>query len=1236
MGRINTNEYTLEFNDVMDYMTSVLYNEFPTNVMTLEYFLLSILDNRNCHAHVILDNCLMSNNLDELRKIYVSALEKHMKPQLKKEQSNITKFEANEELSRLFEACRSEAKKLNSNLIGTEHALLAILNKENRFKEGKVLDKFRLEYDFIFDRCHPKDSNGENQNASQSHPNRLNAKKIRAKKQIEDIPLKSQINTKTVSSKPNGDFIKQFAINLNELARNGKIDEIVGRKDEINEVFKVLSRRKKNNAILVGKGGCGTTAIVYGIANMIENGNVPNFLQDKEIIMLNPIALVSGTHFRGMFEERVNGLFNDLKKSDKYVLFIDDIHTVLKSGSKEKDGDLSGLIGDMLSEGAVKIIATTTFKEYRNSIESNISISRKFQKIIVEASSIEESINILDKNKKYYEEYHNVTYTNEAIKTAVKLASRYISDRSLPDSAFDVIDLAGASTSLTNRESEEVQNIKKRLKEIENEKEKALNNGEFEIIDSLNIEYNVLKSDLTDIKRDSTKSAIEPIVINENDIANIVSEITKIPITKLNSDDKKKVAEIDKVLKKDIVGQDEAIEEICKVIKRNKVGLSGTRTSVPTFLLCGPSGVGKSLLAKKIAEQIYGDENALIRLDMSEYSEKSAVSKLHGCFTPDMLVLTEDGSYKPISEIKVGDKVITPNGNIKKVTNKFAYDINEEIDVYKTHCFGLDLKCTKGHNILTIDHSYYNNRIDKKTYSKSNAKFKKSGEINENNIFVYPKKINYHVENEIVFDLVKYSKRVNKYSYDEEKIWHYKNHKINRIIKLNKDFARFLGYYVSEGGVKYDYKCITFTFNINEKKYHDELLKLISTIFGIKARISHDELNHSTKIWFYSQFASELISTLCGRECHIKKIPLELMHSNSEIQHNFLETAIFGDGTKTIVNKLSYTSASLMLASQINTMFKNCGYSTQFIPIICHQPKKHYNYRIIITGNNVRRLNENLPSNSLLIEEVKPKLIQRFQYNDDDYYYYQIKSKSNELYNGKVYDLTIEDDSSYIVNGVSVHNSSPGYIGYDDGGILTSAIKNKPYSVVLLDEIEKADESIYNVFLQVFDEGRLTEGNGNLIDCRNCIFIMTSNIGARRAAEMGQGLGFTPNENENKKSIINKELKKKFTPEFLNRIDKILYFNNLSNDNLKNIVKLEINKLNNKLNNIKYNIIYTDDVVNFIHAKAIEEKEYGARPINRLIQTNIEDKITELMLENDYEPNYEFSASCINNEVIVK
>lgn len=834
MNKLNRNEYTLELNEVIDYMVKVLSNEFPTDVITLEYLILSILDIKDCHANLILDNCLMSDNIEELRKIYVSVLEKHSKPQLK-----TNKIIFSDDLIRLIELAKEEAVKLETAPVGSEHILLALLNKENEFLESEVFDKFRLEYDFIYNRCAPSKNDGNS-----SKTTRLRAKRpSQSKKQI---PTKSQINTKAVSTKSSGsfEFIEKYTTNINKMVREGKIDDIVGREKEANEIIKVLSRRKKNNAILVGNGGCGKTAIVHGLAKMIENGKVPKVLEGKEIIMMNPMAIVSGTHFRGMFEERINGLFEELKKSERHILFIDDMHTMLKNGNKDKDTDISGMINEVLSEGTVRVLATTTFKDYRNSIENNSSLSRKLQKIIIDPTSPSDTINILQNNKKYYEEYHNVVYDKLAIEKAVELSERYITDRSLPDSAFDVIDLAGASTSLVNRDSKELQTLKKRMQEIENEKDEALNNGEFEKIDSLNAEFNVLASDVAEHDRKVKKEGVKKIKISENDIANIISEITKIPITKLTSSEKKKIANIDQILKESVVGQDEAIDAICKSIKRNRVGLGDKNRPLGVTLMCGKSGTGKTLIAKKLAEEIFGDEKALVRIDMSEYSEKNSVSKLTG--------------------------------------------------------------------------------------------------------------------------------------------------------------------------------------------------------------------------------------------------------------------------------------------------------------------------------------------------------------------------------------------------------AAPGYVGYENGGQLTEAIKHKKHCVLLLDEIEKADQEVYNVFLQLFDDGRLTDSSGQVVNFKNVIVLMTSNVGAKKSSELGGGLGFVTNEEANSKAIIEKELKKKFTPEFLNRISQIVYFNDLSNDNLKDIVKLEINKLSNRLKDIKYNIKYTDEVIDYIHSKAVEQKEFGARPIARLIQTYIEDEITELMLTNDYKQGHTFQATYEDGKIKVE
>ena len=819
--------FSKELQDVLNYMTDVLNKEFPSLMYTPEYLITAILDNKKCHAYLILNNCLMSSNLEELRHIYVNWLDTHAATRIFKPKSQIIRF--NPELDNIIKVAEEESLALKATNIGTEHILLAMLHPTNGIP--KVIEVFKnigVDYNFILSKCAEKKQDNK--------ANKVN------KKMNPMFPLKGEINTKAITSKTN--YIDQYTTNLNKLAREGKIDELIGRQTELNKIVKILARRKKNNAILVGTGGCGKSQIVYGIADMIVKGQVPEILRDKEIVMMNIMALVSGTHFRGMFEERVNGLFDELKNSNRHILFIDDIQNVLKSTSKDKDTDISGMIGNILAEGDVRVIATSNFKDYRNSVEINTSIARKLQKIVIEPTSVEETIEILRNNKKYYEDYHNVTYSDEVLVKATELAHRFISDRSLPDSAIDLIDLAGAYTCLINREPTEVSEARHKLFELDKVKANFLNSGEFEEIEKVEKEENDLKLIIANFNREKEENPNEyclPITVDH--ITEAVADVTGIPMQKLTTDEKSRIANINDKLKEHVVGQDDAIDSICQVIKRNKVGLGDKQKPTGVFLLAGESGCGKTLIAKKLAEEIYGSEKELVRIDMSEYSEKSSVAKLIG--------------------------------------------------------------------------------------------------------------------------------------------------------------------------------------------------------------------------------------------------------------------------------------------------------------------------------------------------------------------------------------------------------AAPGYIGFENGGQLTEAIKNKQHCVLLLDEIEKADPEVYNIFLPLFDDGRLTDNAGQTINFKNVIIIMTSNVGVKKATEMGDGVGFVVNSEANFQSIIDKQLKKTFAPEFLNRLNKVVYFNSLTDDNMKNIVKLELKKFTKRINEIHCDLTYTDAVVDFIHNLAKQEKGMGARPIGRLIQTYVEDNITDLLLQSDYN-NYTFKADIEDGRVIVR
>jgi len=643
--------------------------------------------------------------------------------------------------------------------------------------------------------------------------------------------------------------LDNFSRDLIKLAEQGKIDPVVGREREITRIAQILSRRKKNNPIIIGEPGCGKTAIVEGLAIKIFEGDCPRNLQDKRIVSLDMTSIVAGTKYRGQFEERMKVIIEELQSNPNIIVFIDEIHTIVGAGNSSGSLDASNIFKPALARGEIQCVGATTNDEYRKNFEKDGALERRFQKVVVDAATKAETLQILKNTKDKYETYHKVSYSDPILSLRVDLAERYITDREFPDKAFDIIDEVGARSQVEIKMPEIIDDLKKQAQDIKQQKldvvkkqnyEEAANlrDKEKKILSKLEDEKKKFESDLLLSKRDVTEELVYE----------VVSNMTKIPISKLNSDETKLLTELEKNLSGKVIGQEEAVIKISKSIRRNRLGIKDPNKPIGSFIFLGSTGVGKTLLAKQLAKEIFGSEDSLIRVDMSEFQEKHTISRLIG--------------------------------------------------------------------------------------------------------------------------------------------------------------------------------------------------------------------------------------------------------------------------------------------------------------------------------------------------------------------------------------------------------APPGYVGYDEGGQLTEQVKNKPYSVVLFDEIEKANKDIFSALLQVLDDGHITDGLGRKINFKNCVIIMTSNIGAKMLQDFGTGIGFksgtnTYIEEEYKRDILKKELKKFFAPEFLNRIDEIIVFNNLKKEQIAEIVKIELNKLSKRLSGLKYQINFTDSIIDLISEVGFDET-YGARPLKRAIQDKIEDYISEEVLKGNIseEKEYELVAEEGNVKII--
>lgn len=734
-----------------------------------------------------------------------------------------------------------EAKQLKSEEICPEHIFLSML-KNNDNTASKVLNQFDVDYDIY--KAELEYVKQEQDFSTKADPTFQGPSEPEDAFEEEES-TSSRFQQRKAGNKSRTPVLDNFGRDITKLAEEDKLDPIIGRENEIERVSQILSRRKKNNPILIGEPGVGKTAIVEGLALRIMQRKVSRTLFNKRIVMLDLAALVAGTKYRGQFEERMKAIMNELEKTRDVILFIDEIHTIVGAGGATGSLDASNIFKPALARGELQCIGASTLDEYRQHIEKDGALDRRFQKVIVEPPSAEEAINILHNIKPKYEDFHNVTYTDEAIAACVKLSDRYITDRFLPDKAIDVLDEVGARVHLKNiHVPKHIEDLEKSIEDVKDEKNQAVKNQQYEKAADLRDKESKLIRQLDYAKvqwEEDAKSKKYP--VNEENIAEVVSMMTSIPVKRVAQSEGKKLVGMQKDLQSVIIGQDEAIAKITKAIQRNRVGLKDPNKPIGSFIFLGPTGVGKTELAKALARYMFDSDDVLIRIDMSEYMEKFSVSRLIG--------------------------------------------------------------------------------------------------------------------------------------------------------------------------------------------------------------------------------------------------------------------------------------------------------------------------------------------------------------------------------------------------------APPGYVGYEEGGQLTEKVRRKPYSVILLDEIEKAHPDVFNILLQVLDDGQLTDGLGRKIDFKNTLIIMTSNIGVRQLKDFGQGVGFATkarqdNAEEHSRSVIQSALKRTFSPEFLNRIDDVVIFNSLGQDEIFKIIDIVLQDLKTRLNGMEFSLSLNKEAKKFVADKGFDP-QFGARPLHRAIQKYIEDPLAEFLLSENPKPGSELTAS-LNKE----
>lgn len=749
---------------------------------------------------------------------------------------NINDMDFDLNASRVIRLGALEARLMHSESIDTIHLLLAIL-KANDCQASNIMSEMNVTYASLAQIAH---NNKEQKNREDNENKNTDEEAVVEYVTPEEDSPAASSTPRNTSSDTQTPLLDNFGTDLTKAAQENLLDPVVGRENEIERVAQILCRRKKNNPILIGEPGCGKSAIVEGLAQLIVKHRISRSLWDKRIVMLDMACVVAGTKYRGQFEERIRSISNELKNNPNVIVFIDEIHTIVGAGNAEGSMDAANILKPALARGEFQCIGATTTDEFKKTIEKDGALERRFQKVQVNPSSPEETLQILKNLKGRYEDFHHVTYTEEALEACVKLTGRFMNERCFPDKAIDAMDEAGSRLHIQDRPlPEKITSLEARIKELQAKKMQAAQNQNFELAADYRDEAKHLQAELDEAQQKWEESDANPrLEVDENIVAEVVSKMTGIPVQRVGQEENERLRMLKEILQKKVIGQDDAVATIARAIQRSRIGLKDPKRPIGTFMFVGPTGVGKTYLTKCLAEEMFGDADAIIRLDMSEYMEKHTVSRMVG--------------------------------------------------------------------------------------------------------------------------------------------------------------------------------------------------------------------------------------------------------------------------------------------------------------------------------------------------------------------------------------------------------APPGYVGYEEGGQLTERVRRKPYSIVLLDEIEKAHPDVFNILLQVMDEGRLTDGNGNTIDFRNTIIIMTSNCGTRQINEFGKGIGFHSAadnmQNEaNYHSMVMKALSKQFAPEFLNRLDEVVFFSQLNADALQRIVDIELAPLVSRVHDMGH-ILNVTLAARQLLAKRGYDVKYGARPLRRAIQNLLENPLCEILLQENIASDAQLTA----------